>query len=440
MLPTDRDMDVPLVEIDQVLKTSKSFAGCSIDAPVPGGQSDVWSMDVAGWLLHWSEPITSVEFVHNGLRLKSVAADSPRPDVAPHFPSNPRSGTCGFYGRLGLVGLPPRFEIQLKATFADGRSVPFGTILGRHTRLSTTYRPNLTPIAVTRLGRTGSTLVMRLLSQHPAVIVPAIHPYEVRAATYWLHAVRVLSDPANHAESAHPNTYQETIFAVGNNPHNMEPLIESESVRRWFGCSYVSELAAFAQKMIDQFYMSLDANTANAGRFFAEKQDLSFGRWLLLELYPRARELILVRDFRDMACSMLGFYRKRSVVSFGRDMVDSDVAFIDNLAPAIDRFRQAWQERSEKALLLRYEDLIDSPASSLSRILAYLDIAEDSVTVERMVASALHDDPATRQHRTSASNEKSIGRWRVDMTDDMKYAANRVFGTALKEFGYDPTA
>jgi hypothetical protein len=36
------------------------------------------------------------------------------------------------------------------------------------------------------------------------------------------------------------------------------------------------------------------------------------------DLYPRANEIFLVRDFRDLICLVLAFNEKRGTVEFGR--------------------------------------------------------------------------------------------------------------------------
>ena len=41
---------------------------------------------------------------------------------------------------------------------------------------------------------------------HPA------HPHEVHAAAYWAHLFKVLSEPADHQDSAHPDGFRTTIW------------------------------------------------------------------------------------------------------------------------------------------------------------------------------------------------------------------------------------
>ena len=59
---------------------------------------------------------------------------------------------------------------------------------------------------------------MKLLAAHPQVVVFRRFPYESAPAKYWLHILRVLSEPANMAESAHPDDFHNDLWWVGAQP------------------------------------------------------------------------------------------------------------------------------------------------------------------------------------------------------------------------------
>ena len=65
--------------------------------------------------------------------------------------------------------------------------------------------------------------------------------------------------------------------------------------------------------------------------FFAEKQVVPYYSWLAWDLYPRTREIFLVCDWRDVFCSILAFNNKRGMVTFGREIVNSDIDFAHRL-------------------------------------------------------------------------------------------------------------
>ena len=207
----------------------------------------------------------------------------------------------------------------------------------------------------------------------------------------------------------------------------------------WLDRRHVEELVPFCAAQIDAFYRRAGEEEGKAPRFFAEKfAPGSFVPEALWSLYPSAREIVLVRDFRDMTCSILAYNRKRGYDGFGRDRAASDVEYVHRLRTDASRLLDRWKERSEHAFLLRYEDLIRHPEQTLARILAYLDVASDEATVQEVLTTARSLTPdAQAQHSTSASAGDSVGRWRQEMEPALQEASHEAFSDLLSAFGYE---
>ena len=62
------------------------------------------------------------------------------------------------------------------------------------------------------------------------------------------------------------------------------------------------------------------------------------------ELYPDARELILVRDPRDMLASILAFNRRRGFDAFGREDVGTDQEYVHRIRGDLVRLRDHWKQ------------------------------------------------------------------------------------------------
>jgi hypothetical protein len=182
--------------------------------------------------------------------------------------------------------------------------------------------------------------------------------------------------------------------------------------------------------------------------YFAEKhmwpQDIPV---LARELYPDAKEVFLVRDFRDMAASILAFDRKRGFPGFGRpdNITDEQYMRGDLRQMALD-MRTSWQSREAHAHLLRYEDLVLEPEKTLAALLAYLQLDASPPMTQHMLeigGQPLPDLPGTSitprsfvdQHRTTDDLKSSIGRWRQS-GDEFRDLCDEVFGDVLSDFGY----
>ena len=412
-----------------------------IAAPGDGAVSAAWAVRVRGHVLSATTPVQLVEAVVPGTILASAAPGLATPDVAARHPDVPGAEACGFTLLVDTLGLRPDFEFRLRATLADGTRAKVAVISGRRRRLETGYTPRLQPLLVNSLGRTGTTLLMRMLAAHPAVVAYARPPYEARGGKYWLHVLKILSAPTDERKRVGaPMEFHLEALAAGGNPFYSGAFAAWPEVEAWSGSTYVADLAAFCQRSIDGWYLATAAAQNQAIEplvYFAEKHFPDVYPRLMRELYPAAREIFLVRDFRDMVASMIAYNERKGFDDFGRNKVGSDEAWLDYLRQTFLVLRNTWRDRGEEARLVRYEDLVRDPMSALPPILDYLGLDADPATVSRLIAAASPDSPDLRGHGTTDSPDASIGRWRTDLLPEMQEAMQETFGDLLLAFGYE---
>jgi hypothetical protein len=289
----------------------------------------------------------------------------------------------------------------------------------------------------------GTTLLMRMLAAHPAVVAYARPPYEARGGKYWLHVLKTLAAPADAGKriGAAMEFHLEPL-AVGGNPSYSAEFAAWPEVEAWSGSTYVEDLAAFCQRSIDGWYLA----TARAqGQdeaplvYFAEKHFPDTYPRLIRELYPAAREVFLVRDFRDMVASMRAYNARKGYGDFGRGKAGSDAAWLRELRRGIVALRDAWRERGEPGTLVRYEDLVRAPETTLAPLLTILGLDASPQEAGRMTAAAAPDAPELREHGTAGSPRASIGRWRSDLPQELQSAVAEAFADVLDDFGYEAT-
>jgi len=208
-------------------------------------------------------------------------------------------------------------------------------------------------------------------------------------------------------------------------------------LRAWFGNDYVVHVADFCRDSIQRFYKKIaDIQDQPSARYFAEKiAPNSSQAKLLRELFPAAHEIILVRDFRDMVASILAFNRKRGYKAFGQVLATTDEAYPFVLQESVMTLVEAVRE-NPNALVVKYEDLVTKPATTLATILAHLGTPHDTAAVEEMVRKAKVTTPEMEQHQTSSSVDESVGRWRSEMPESLVAACREAFKEALVEFNY----
>ena len=429
-----------LVEIDDIelgAPQPGKIRAFALDAPRIGGR-DVYDVEIAGWALGDGQRVTDVEIHQAGAVLRKTPLDQQRRDVLRDHPDAPESGIVGFRTWLGVVGLEPDVELQLRAVLADGTRARLGKITLRHSPVQSGFEPTLQPLMLTTMGRAGTTWTMRLLSEHPEIVVHRWHPYELRTARYWWHMLKTLSEPRDPHHSAQADHFQTNKQWIGYNPFYPEPIAVTPGLGEWMGRDYVEDLARFCQRSAEEAYLRIAAGQNQTGvKYMAEKHRADNLPWLVWELYPKAKEIFLVRDFRDVYSSMLAFNQKFGRRAFGPSHIETDEEFAKFLRNStIRNLSRSWPKRQDRAHLIRYEDLITNPEATLRGILAYLELDASDATVAGMLERASAENPEMKRHLTSADVSTSLGRWKSSLTPELQTVANNAFGDVLQQFGY----
>jgi hypothetical protein len=137
-----------------------------------------------------------------------------------------------------------------------------------------------------------------------------------------------------------------------------------------------------------------------------------------------------------MIASMRAYNARKGFGDFGRETAQSDAAWLAELRRGVVALHDAWRERGDAMSLVRYEDLVRDPISTLPPLLASLGLDAAPEMVSRLIAAAAPDAPELRGHGTASSPDASIGRWRHDLPPELLVAVEETFGDLLQEFGY----
>jgi hypothetical protein len=422
----------------QLYDQSAQLIGYGIDIPAADQSFDWPLITIAGWVIGKDEPIREVEvaLLAENEVLQILPVNIPRPDVASFLPHVPQSENSGFYGYLSAIGLPKQFEIVISAIDFNKTVIPLANVVFESDPEDYRYRDfvRLQPIMLNALARSGTTWLARLLIAHPEVVGYPVYPYEMRAASYWLHACRVLTTPSNRVGIAHPDLFWFDLQHISRPPFYSA---FNEDLLKWFNDTYVNLIALEYKFTIQSFYDYIAKKLKKKKvRYFVEKQTVPNRSWLIYDLYSKPREIFLVRDWRDVFCSIIAFNNKRGVVTFGREGMESDAAFAYRLGADIANLRREYHTRADRALLVRYEELLLNPEHELKRILDYIGVDATLSTIRAMLRQANKPDPLLQQHRTSRSERESIGRWKRDLSPELQEVVNAVFREHLEAFGY----
>lgn len=443
-----RPLQVTVESVQRCTVSDGLIAHFGIDAPVVTGNPEDHCLLVAGWVLGADGVRTQGVQVSEGSQLlKRQIVNVPRADVLEALQiSDSASDGIGFYFEVGTLGLADRFTLDIEILMGDtlehATPVRVCRVTASRTRrlaLESRYRP----LQVTALARSGTTLLMGALAQHPEVLVTNLYPYELGQSNYWLHLLMVASAPADFEESAHPDAFASTRFHIGHNPYSHPDFVsqyrDGAAARRYYTDSTLRALARFCVDRIDEYYDLVSRQEGKPdARMFAEKVVPGFAQNVCRDVYAASREVLLVRDFRDVFCSAKAFNEKRKHRSFGRDAVEDDVQWIDAIfEPGARDLFKAWQHRGSSLLLVRYEDLVRSPIAELGRVFDHLAVDADLSLIRGIVDSVFSGNDAAAAHSTAASPEASIGRWTRELAPELQVHFRNRLGDVLEAFGYD---
>src|SRR6185436_15609669 len=177
------------------------LAEFEVEQPAEGEQSDLHVLRVRGRVAGRAQRAHAVEVVYHGKAIQTAPIVSLGPSPAAASEPDP------WEALVGLLGLRADAVLELHVVLEDGERLPAATLRLRRAPLRSGYEPQLQPLIMSSLGRSGSTWLMKLFAAHPEIVVTRHFPYESSPAKYWMHALKVLSDPANLAQSAHPNNF-----------------------------------------------------------------------------------------------------------------------------------------------------------------------------------------------------------------------------------------
>jgi hypothetical protein len=262
---------------------------------------------------------------------------------------------------------------------------------------------------------------------------------DARVGTYWTSVLQALSRPQSYLAQLVPGPLEQRNWWF-DRPDLRSGVGGDEALEAWLGGDGVESLASFCQSRIDAFYARLAADGPRP-RYFVEKYlPYQLTPDLLSELYPGAREIILVRDFRDMLCSVIAFNKKRGWEAFGRAEASDDAEYVQTtVANSAKRLLRRLRERGDAAHLVRYEDLILKPEATLGAMMEYLGLEASEEAIAATLARADEDSPKVDDHRTTDKASASIDRWKRDLSPELAEVCAEVLDPVLTEFGYEPT-
>jgi len=262
-------------------------------------------------------------------------------------------------------------------------------------------RPGFAPIVIGGCGRSGTTLLRMMLDSHPRICCgPESSVFRRRAL-----------DPDALADR----------FGI-----------DRGAVRA------VYDVSASRPAFIEAFAALCLRSTGKAR--WAEKTPRNISRiGAIFRYFPQARFVHVLRDGRDVACSLRTHPRHR--------VVDGRLLPLRTWKPIagcarrwrndIECSRPFWND--PRFHVLRYEELVRNPRDVLSRLMTFIgEPWDEAVLAHAAGGSAFRDATQFAQNPEAlgAVHTSSIGRWQRELDADDRRIFKRIAGPLLVELGY----
>jgi hypothetical protein len=289
------------------------------------------------------------------------------------------------------------------------------------------YRPRGAAI-LTTTGRTGSTLLMKVFAANPLIVVAARPPYEMKLVSYYAYLFRNMIARGDHIKSLTPEnvTHASNRFQIGLNPYfeagYRANFRAPDIFDRFVAEDLPTRVAPCLEGIVLDYYAAVAQDTGKPNPIlFVEKV---LGEIEVREgaryLFPGLKEIVQVRDPRDLYCSALAFDRYSNVAEAQR--------MIAEYARDLLRYRRGHDSSMH---FLKYEDLVLDRAETLAQLYAFLGVPQ------AIKESTAGESELFGRHGTSASPEKSIGRWKTETSIDFSWMSG-IMDDFIAAFGYEP--
>jgi hypothetical protein len=391
-----------------------------------GHIDEVSRFHVAGWVADrndWSKSL-SVDIFVNGKGQGVCVADRFREKLDALHPNATGRYAFKFYFANPLSMYHEQdITVRVSATsyYLIRKQTPIKAIEGDP---EVSIRRPTGPILVSTMGRSGSTAIMAILAQHPNIVVAGERPYEIELGCYYAYALRTLTAAGDQEKSLRSDriTAAENRFQIGFNPYfapAFATVFRDQSILpRYLASRLPARISGAFREIILDYYEELANDKSIADPiYFAEKslpeRDARLG---IRFMFPRVKEIVLIRDLRDVVCSST----RSNGSSF--DLILAHTTY------AADRLMDILQERRPSTIIVRYEDFILHREQTISRLSLFLGLPIITPDEQRM-------DELFAAHATSTTPQASIGRWKHDLTAEQQERCG-IFDPVLRAFGY----
>lgn len=268
-------------------------------------------------------------------------------------------------------------------------------------------------------GRSGSTLLRTLFDAHPNVCIPLESRF-VQYLYYQYHTVENW-------------TIDLVIEAVDKLSRGFEPLtIEKENVLELIkDCQDTLDFSVVCKAI----YLSTSSEYSKKEITYIGDKNPRYSFFIpqLIKIFPEARFIHLVRDYRDHVVSMKRSFKKINESGYTPIIITRWIHYNRQ----IEKYKKLYPQ---KFITIRFEDLIEKPEDSLKEVCLFLNLNYDKQMLEytNQVAGYFKDENFKQLHSGLQKNFdlSKIGEASKGLKSSELILAEALAGTFASRYNY----
>ena len=283
------------------------------------------------------------------------------------------------------------------------------------------YQPDqlYSPFFIIGSGRSGSTLLRRILFNHPQIHIPP----ETLVLPY---VIKIFNRYGNMA-------WKDLIYFVLSQ-------FEFNSQFKYFEitlASLANDLTKVEKKhrslafILNQFYLYHASSVGVNCTMWGDKTPLNtFYLDRLKSVFPNAKFIHIVRD----GCDVVSSYVRENLYS---DIKSAAIRWKDSVIAA-EKFIS---KNKEKSIEIRYEQLVCDPEAQIIRLCEFLSVNYTSRLIQDLERVQKMGDAAHLVHHKAVNqpiNPNQVGKGRAQFSVSEKQVLTKLIGKKLVDLGYDP--
>ena len=275
-------------------------------------------------------------------------------------------------------------------------------------------KKEISPIFITGAWRSGTTLISRMLNNHPDLEITYDTVHFMRFSYNRYNPIKdkknvkklIIDTTKRLLERYNLKISPDEVLKIIDNKYNYEKIYDS--------------------------LMKVFLLQKNKKKIWGEKTNLAWTKVPdFFKMYPKGRVLHIVRDPRAVLYSW-----KKFTTAPGNDYLDSIINCFDSMEKAI-LYKKIYREK--RYSLLKYEDLVSNPDLVLRNLCKKFKLKYNPIMLNTKIFTDLRGNKwrANSVHKKMKGISKNaLGEWKKNLFDWEIFLTEKIFGDLLNKFNY----